>query len=175
MRALVFALFFSVSLLHAGESVTRTFYVTGVECGSCVYAVQQSVGETKGVSDVAVVQVIDSFANVTFDPQVVSEHQIAQAVREAYPLHGMPYLATLKLRLPEYAKHSAKADAVLGRWKDWITVKPVDQAKGEFEIHFLPLKADEKKAGPQGWSLAEFSAALKTGLGLAFTLESEAL
>lgn len=175
MRALVFALFSSVSLLHAGESVTRTFYVTGVECGSCVYAVQQSVGETKGVSDVAVVQVIDSFANVTFDPQVVSEHQIAQAVREAYPLHGMPYLATLKLRLPDYAKHAAKADAVLTRWKDWITVKPVDQAKGELEIHFLPLKADEKKAGPKGWSLAEFSAALKTGLGLAFTLESEAL
>jgi hypothetical protein len=91
------------------------------------------------VSDVAVVQVIDSFANVTFDPQLVSEHQIAQAVREAYPLHGMPYLATLKLRLPDYAKHAAKADAVLTRWKDWITVKRVDQTKGEFEIHFLPL------------------------------------
>ena len=175
MRILVFALFSFASLIHAGEPVTRTFYVTGVECGSCVYAVQQSVGETKGVSDVAVVQVIDSFANVTFDPQVVSEHQIAQAVREAYPLHGMPYLTTLKLRLPDYAKHAAKADAVLSRWKDWITVKPVNQAKGEFEIHFLSLKADEKKTGPQGWSLAEFSAALKTSLGLAFTLESEAL
>jgi hypothetical protein len=87
----------------------------------------------------------------------------------------MPYLAALKLRLPEYAKHAAKADAVLSRWKDWITVKPVNQAKGEFEIHFLSLKADEKKTGPQGWSLAEFSAALKTSLGLAFTLESEAL
>ena len=175
MRTLALALFSFASLLYAGEPVTRTFYVTGVECGSCVYAVQHSVGEIKGVSDVAVVQVIDSFANVTFDPQVVSEHQIAQAVREAYPLHGVPYLAALKLRLPDYAKHAAKADVVMNRWKEWITVKPVDQVKGVFEVHFLPLKADEKQAGPQGWSLAEFSAALKTSLGLTFTLETEAL
>ena len=64
------------------QPVTRTFYVAGVECGSCVYVVQQSVSETKGVSDAMVLQVIDNYANVTFDPKVVSDHQIAQAVLE---------------------------------------------------------------------------------------------
>lgn len=58
-------------------------------------------GGDKGIQDVTVVQIIDNYANVTFDPAVVSDQQIAQAVREAYPLHGMPYLATLKLSVTD--------------------------------------------------------------------------
>ena len=163
------------SLAHADDKpkpVTRTFYVSGVECGSCVYAVQQSVTETKGVADVTVVQLIDSIANVTFDPKKVSDQQIAQAVREAYPLHGMPYLATLKLRMPGYAKNAAKVDRLFAGWKKSVTMEVIDKAKGELVVHFLPLEVDAQKTAPQGWSIALLAEAAK-GLGLDFNVESE--
>lgn len=166
---------FGVSMVIADDRpqpVTRTFYVSGVECGSCVYAVQQSVTETKGVADVTVVQLIDSIANVTFDPKVVSDQQIAQAVREAYPLHGMPYLATLKLRMPGYAKNAAKVDDMFAAWKQSVKMEVADKAKGQLVVHFLPLEGDARKAAPQGWSLALLTEAVK-GLGLNFELENE--
>ena len=166
-------------LRAAEKQPAVTFYVSGVECGSCVYLVQQSISETKGVADATVVQVIDTYANVVFDPKRVSEHQVAQAVREALPIHGKPYLATLKLHVPDYAKHAAKVDGLFERWKDWVEVETVDKAKGELLIHFHELKSDPKKTGPQGWSLAQFAAAMKSpapkGLGLDFTLEEEKL
>lgn len=165
-------------LRAAEKQPAVTFYVSGVECGSCVYIVQQSISETKGVADATVVQMIDAYANVVFDPKRVSEHQVAQAVREALPIHGKPYLATLKLHVPDYAKHAAKVDGLFARWKDWVELETVDKAKGELLIHFHELKSDPMKTGPQGWSLAQFTAAMKSpnpkGLGLDFTVENEA-
>ena len=165
-------------LRAAEKQPAMTFYVSGVECGSCVYIVQQSINETKGVADATVVQMIDAYANVVFDPKVSSEHQIAQSMREALPIHGKPYLATLKLHVPDYAKHAAKVDGLFARWKDWVELETVDKAKGELLIHFHELRIDPKKTGPQGWSLAQFAAAMKSpkpkGLGLDFTVENEA-
>ncbi len=158
--------------LHAAQPVTRTFYVTGVECGSCVYMVQQSITETKGVEDATVIQLIDAYANVTYDAQRLTEHQIAQAVREAIPLHGQPYLATLKLKMPTYAAHASEVDAAFAAWKDIVWLETTDKAKGELTIHFHELKADAKKAGPRGWTLAQLDAVLKP-LGAAYTLEKE--
>ncbi len=71
MRLVLTILLIAFDSLCAAEkpqTITRTFYVTGVECGSCVYVVQQSVSETKGVSDVTLVQMVDNYAKVTFDP-----------------------------------------------------------------------------------------------------------
>lgn len=178
LRFLVILSFITSGLRAAEPQQTLTFYVSGVECGSCVYVVQQSISETPGVADATVVQVLDNHANIVFDPKVVSEHQIAQAVREALPIHGKPYLATLKLQVPDYAKHAAKVDDLFARWKDWVTLETVDKNKGELLIHFNELKHDAKKTGPQGWSLAQFTVAMKSpkpvGLGLDFTLEQEA-
>ncbi|MBK8036152.1 MAG: heavy-metal-associated domain-containing protein [Verrucomicrobiaceae bacterium] len=165
-------LMMSASLHAADPAVTRTFYVSGVECGSCVYMVQQSIGETKGVEDVQVVQIIDNYAQVTFNPKTVTDHQIAQAVREAIPLHGTPYLATLRVKMPEYAKHKAAIDQLFAGWKGSVTLVPSLEVKDEFAIHFEPLKADTKKAEPQGWRLAAFTEAMK-GLGVNFTLVQE--
>ncbi|MDI1311947.1 heavy-metal-associated domain-containing protein [Prosthecobacter sp.] len=177
LRLLVFLGSITASLNAVEKQQTMTFYVSGVECGSCVYVVQQSISEMKGVSDATVVQVIDNYANVVFDPKVVSEHQIAQAVREALPIHGKPYLATLKLHVADYAKHVAKVDCLFARWKDWVELETVDKGRGELLIHCNELKNDAKKTGPQGWSLAQFTAAMKSpapaGLGLDFTLASE--
>lgn len=161
-----------VSAEDKPQPVTRTFYVSGVECGSCVYVVQQSVSETKGVSDAMVLQVIDNYANVTFDPKVVSDHQIAQAVREALPIHGMPYLATLKIKIADFVKNEPKVKALFADWKNWVEIEAVDKNEGEVLLHFLPFAADEKKTGPQGWRLEHLTEAAKKA-GLKFTLKQE--
>lgn len=170
---LLFPLLLCGSALTAAEPVKRTFYVSGIECGSCVYMVQQSVTETKGVQDVTVIQIIDNYANVTFDPAVVSDQQIAQAVREAYPLHGMPYLATLKLSVTDYAKNAAKVDGLFATWKDSLKMEVIDKATGALVIHFLPLEVDKKKAGPQGWNFTQLLEAARKQ-GVEFKLEQEA-
>jgi copper chaperone CopZ len=172
LKLLTAIVLMSATLNAADPAVTRTFYVSGVECGSCVYMVQQSIGETKGVEDVQVVQIIDNYAQVTFNPKTVSDHQIAQAVREAIPLHGTPYLATLRVKMPEYAKRKAALDQLFAGWKGSVTLVPLLEVKDEFAIHFEPLKADTKKAEPHGWSFTTFTEAMK-GLGVDFTLVQE--
>ena len=149
-----------------------TFDVAGLECGSCVYSVYQAIKETKGVHDVEVMQTTDGYAKVVYDPKVVSEHQIAQAVREAFPLHGSPYLIKLRLRIPAYSGNglAARVDAVFVRWRNWVDVEPLDRATGEFVLQFKPLDQNPAIAGPQGWTIAHLTRALKApapeGLGL---------
>lgn len=161
------------------KPTTLTFYVAGVECPSCVYSVNYSISQLKSVSDVSAGQFIENFANVTFDPKVVSIHQIAQAVTEAAPLHGVPYQATMKLFIPDYAKdqNSRKVDALFARWKALVEVETVDRAAGEFILHFQPLKLDEKKPGPQGFKHEDLLQALQSpapqGLELKIRLAEE--
>jgi hypothetical protein len=50
---------------------------------------------------------------VSYDPKLVSEHQIAQAVREAPGLHGMPYIATMKVRVPGFSQHVDPGEGAL--------------------------------------------------------------
>lgn len=161
----------------AAGAVTLTFFLGGVECPSCMYSVWQSLNEVKGIADAEMQQRIDSFANVTFDPAVISAHQIAHAVSGAFALHGRPYEAMLRLRVPDYARkgNAPRLDAVFARNKEWLEVETVDKAKGEFVLHFRPLKPAEAKKGPQGWSQAAFLAEVRSpapkGLGLALEFE----
>jgi copper chaperone CopZ len=156
------------------ELAQRTFYISGLECGGCVYMAQQAMTETAGVSEVEVVQMLDSYAKVAYDPKKLTEHQIAQAVRDAIPLHGMPYLASLKLRIPAYAEenNAAQVQALFAGWKKWLKIAVTDPKKGELEIHFEPLTKEEGIKEPQGWSLALLEQALRApspkGLGLAY-------
>jgi len=181
--ALILAGFFALpALLLAAEPkslekpkpVTLTFYVAGVECPSCVYSVNYSISQLKSVSDVTAGQWIENYANVTFDPKVVSVHQIAQAVYDAPPLHGTPYTASMKLFIPDYAKgdNARKVDALFAKWKSAIEVEVADKAEGKLILHFQPLKVEEKKTGPQGWTLEELRRGLES-LGLKHQLAEE--
>jgi copper chaperone CopZ len=172
VKSVAFLLFLSFDLLPAAEPVTRTFFVKGMECGSCVYMVQQSVTATPGVSDANVVQLLDSYANVSYDPKVLSEHQVAQAVREGTALHGTPYLATLKVSVPEFSRHAVKIEAAFTKWKDAVWLDVLDRDQGQLEIHFHELKPGPKKAGATGWSLALLEETLK-GIGATCTLVKE--
>lgn len=160
---------------------TLTIFVDGVECPSCAYAVNYSISQLQSVTEVEAGQVVENFANVTFDPAQVSEHQIAQAVTDAVPLHGTPYGATLKLFIPAYAQpgNAAKVDALFAKWRHWVELVPMDKATGEFVLHFEELKPKKDTSGPQGWSLALLDAALRApapkGPGLDYRVVSESL
>lgn len=39
-------------------------------------------------------------------------------------------------------------EALFAAWKDALKLEVIDKAKGEVLVHFLPLEADKKKAGP---------------------------
>lgn len=152
------------------------FIVSGMECGSCVYMVQHTLSQTRGIAEVEVLQTSESFARVSFDPKVISEHQIAQAVREAPGLHGMPYIAKMKLRVSGYAQNgnAAKVKELFDRWKPWIELVVWDEREGELHIHFHELNKESKKVAPSGWSLAQLTEALQApapkGLGLKFEI-----
>lgn len=152
------------------------FDVTQVECGSCVYVVQQAIQETDGVTEVEVMQTREGYARVCYRPDQVTAHQIAQAVRETYQLHGAPYLMRLPLTIPAYHDEGTarKVDALFERWKKWILVKPVHRAKGIFVIEFQPLERDSASKGARGWDLEAFQRELTSrspeGLGLEISI-----
>ena len=142
---------------------TLTFYVAGVECPACVFSVNDSVRRLGGIEEVIDGQNDANYINVTFDPAKVSAHQIAQAVTDAFPLHGAPYVATLRLTVPAYAEGgtAAKVAGIFAKWKDWVECEAVKPAKGEWVVKFKPLATDPAKVVAVGWS----HAALQEELG----------
>ncbi|MCB1207559.1 MAG: heavy-metal-associated domain-containing protein, partial [Verrucomicrobiae bacterium] len=121
---------------------TLTFYVSGVECPACVFSVNDSVRRLDGVEEVIDGQNNANFINVTFDPRKVSAHQIAQAVTDAFPLHGAPYVATMRLLVPGYAEGGTaeKVAGVFAKWKDWVEFEAAKPGKGELVVRFRPLE-----------------------------------
>lgn len=134
--------------------VCRSFSLLGVECGGCVYLVEYSLRETKGISEVEITQGLECHAKITYNPLLVGEQNIAQAVRQATPLHGEPYTARLKLRVQNYAENAGAVQALFKRWQDSVRMEVLDPDKGELCISFLPLKRDPVTAVATGWSLS---------------------
>lgn len=147
-------------------ATTLTFYVAGVECPACVFSVNDSVRRLDGVEEVIDGQNNANFINVTFDPEKVSAHQIAQAVTDAFPLHGAPYVATMRLVVPGYGEggNAEKVAAVFAKWKDWIDLEAAKPGKGELVVRFHPLANGDEKASVRGWDHVALSAALAQAL-----------
>ncbi len=126
---------FFATALHAADKpapakeANTVFVISGLECGSCVYMVQNQLANTDGINEVEVLQGLEGFARVKFDPKRLSEHQIAQAVREAPGLHGMPYIASMKLRVPGFSQHAAKVKALFEKWKPMIELEVWDEGR----------------------------------------------
>jgi copper chaperone CopZ len=158
--------------------VTATLYVTGVQCSSCSESITAALKRVKSVTDVQI-EPNTGYANISFDTHVSSYHQIAQAVADASPQHGDAYKATLKARVPDYAKgdNGAAVDKVFAKSKEQVQVEFTDKPKGEITISFLPLKVDKSKEGPQGWNAGKFGHPIHDpapkGLGLAFQIVKE--
>lgn len=163
----------------AGKPVAATFYITEVKCSSCAGSIEESLRKLPTVTKIDDLSESTGFAVVTFDPQTVSYHQVAQAVFAAAPVHGDAYVATLKFSIEGYAKgdNAAKVDAVFAKHKDNVRVEVKNKSKGEFVLSFEPLKVAAGKKGPQGWNLDQFIAAIQEpapkGLGLPIQVASE--
>lgn len=142
---------------------TLTFYVAGVECPACVFSVNDSVRRLPGIDEVIDGQNNANYINVTFDPAKVSAHQIAQGVADAFPLHGAPYVPTLRLVVPGYGEgeNAAKVAGVFAKWKEWVEFEVIKPAKGELVVKFKPLPGDPVKAVAAGWSHAAMREALE--------------
>ncbi len=163
----------------AGAKPSRvTLYISGVECPGCAYSVNYAISQLKGVGEVVSGQMVDDFVNVIFDPGVVSVHQLAQAVHDAPALHGVPYQASLKLIISEYAKdgNALRVDALLHGWADWAEVEVMDRSRGQFVLKFRPLKPGVR-AGEQGLTLEKIIEAVTApaprGIGLRLEIAAE--
>ncbi|MFA6546872.1 MAG: heavy-metal-associated domain-containing protein [Limisphaerales bacterium] len=158
---------------------TQTFFVSGVQCDACVGNITESIRKVKSVTKVEGLTSGSGYVNVSFDSHRDSFHQVAQAIAAATPAHSQKYAATMKIKIPDYAKgdNAAKVDGVFAKSKDTVTVKTIDKDKGEFEISFLPLTVDAGKESPQGWNGGRFGHPIHDappkGLGLAFSIVRE--
>ncbi len=183
MKALHLSTLLAAALLSAhaadkGKPIETTFYITEVKCASCAAAIDESLRKLPTVTKVEDLSQSTGYAIITFDPAVVSHHQIAQAVFAADPVHGDPYVATLKFTIPDYAKadNAAKVDALLAQHKSQVRAELKNKARREFLLTFEPLRPDNTKKGPPGWTLETFRASITEpapkGLGLTLTLAS---
>lgn len=178
MKRLLFSLSLALGALlqafplHATDKpapAKAVFTISGLECGSCVYMVQTQLTQTRGISEVEVLQGVEGFAHVSYDPQVITEHQIAQTVRDTSALHGTPYIASMKLRVPGFSQHAAKVKALFEKWRPSVELVVWKEHEGELIVNFAELQRDAKLVLPRGWSLSEFAKGL-SGLGLKFEI-----
>ena len=162
--------------LRAADSpapAKTSFTFAGRACGSCVYMVLTQLTQTRGISEVEVLQGVESFACVSYDPKVITEHQIAQTVRDTAALHGMPYIASMKLRVPGFSQHAAQVKALFEKWKPAVELVVWDEHAGELIVNFAELQRDAKLVLPRGWSLAQLAEGLQS-LGLKYEILSPA-
>lgn len=158
---------------------TQTFFVSNVECENCIANITESIQKVKSVTKVEKLTPKSGYVNVSFDAHADSYQQIAQAIADATPAHGKKYTASMKLRVPDYAKedNAAKVDAIFAKSKDFVKVEATNKEKGEFVMCFLPLTVDPKKTGPQGWNGGRFGHPIHDappkGLGLAISFVRE--
>jgi hypothetical protein len=121
------------------------------------------------------------YVTVQFDSHVVSYHQVAQAITDAGAQAGKQYAPWLKIRVPEYARadNSARVDALFAgkRLNQRVRIEPIDKARGEFSVHFLPLQLDPADPAPQGFNGGHLNHPIHDppprGLGLQFIYVTE--
>jgi copper chaperone CopZ len=160
--------------------VTATFFISNVESPKCVEEITASLKKVPSFTKIEGLTPKSGFANISFDSHVASYHQIAQAIADAAP-GDKKCEATLKVEIPDYAKdeNAAKVDALFKKLADRIKVDTVDKEKGLFVVHFLPLKVDTEKKGPQGFNAGQIGHPIHDpapkGLGLKFTMVKEKL
>jgi copper chaperone CopZ len=139
---------------YAPHTPTLTFHVAGLT-PAAEAPIVAAAQKLKSVSSVK----IDSthgLVQVRFDSHVVSYHQVAQAIRDAGTALGKQFDPTLKFIVADYAKgeNARKVDAIFAgkRLNMRVKIEPADKAKGEFLVHFLPLKVDPADQSPQGFN-----------------------
>jgi copper chaperone CopZ len=146
---------------------TRTFFIEGVKSDADVKAITDAVMKVKSVTKVAGLSSASGFANISFDHHAVTHQQIAQAIADAGA-----FKASFRFAIPEYAAHAEKIDALFAKLKDEVTIDCTNKEKGEFTLHFLPLKPSEPSPHGVGFNFGKIGHPVSDpppkGLGLKF-------
>jgi len=140
---------------HAPHTPTLIFYLSGASSQQDAAAIRAAVQKLKSASTVSV-NTNRSYARIRFDSHVVSYHQVAQALGDAGVTLGKTYDPWLIFTVTEYnqTNHAARVDAIFAgkRLNQRVRVKLLDKTKGEFSIHFLPLKMAPQQNGLPGFN-----------------------
>lgn len=165
---------------YAPHTPTLIFYLSEVTSQQDADAIQASLQKLKSVRKINL-NLERSYAQVRFDSHVVSYHQVAQAIADAGTALGRKFDPRLKVQVPAYAAdgNAAKVDAVFAgkRLNQRVRIVPLDKARGEFHVHFLPLQLDPGEVGPQGFNGGHLNHPIHDapprGLGLQFIYAAE--
>ena len=132
---------------------TIVFHLAHANDAADADAIRASVQKLASVSRIVFAE---GAVRVRFDSHVVSYHQVAQAIADAGTARRKQFDPSLKILVPEYTQggNAAKVDAVFAgkRLNQRVHIAPLDKARGEFLIHFLPLTIDPADSGPQGFN-----------------------
>lgn len=164
----------SASTAKTNALITTTFYLTDVKCAACVSFLENSIRSVPGVQELDGLTETSGYARITFDSQHATPHQIAQAVTDTLQLHGEPFVASLKLLVPEYAQaeNTAKIDALFARQKDFVTLECRNRTKGLFQLRFQPQPKAAGRTSSAAWQPDHLLAAIKAlGLTAQFVAE----
>jgi len=134
---------------------TLIFYLTYANSQNDLNYIHYTIKQLKS-AELVQVNTSRGYARIQFDSHVVSYHQVAQAIVDAGELQHKEYDPCLIFTVPDYSKgdNAAKVDAIFAgkRLNQRVQVTPLNKAKGQFLIHFLPLKVDAAVSGPQGFN-----------------------
>lgn len=161
---ITFALAMPLAMLAApatAKTEQLTVFIKEAECPACAYSVMNKLLETEGVKQVDEGVASEVWVKVTYDPGKVGLPLLNRAVWKAYPLHGNPYRAYLKLQVPEYGQgdNARFVDQAITRWKERLSAKLIDREKGMFEVQF-PVPKTNEDAIRNSWQPAAFLKAI---------------
>ena len=98
---------------------------------------------------------------MSFDQRDISFHEVAQAISDAGHSLGKWYDPRVVMSIPDFARADVrpKVQAILEdeKLKPLVRVDPIDEAKGLFFIHFLPLTVDPARTIWQGFNGGAFT------------------
>jgi len=140
---------------HQPHTPTLIFYISAATGQNDLNVIRYAI---KQLQSAVLIQMNTDrgYVRVRFDSHAVSYHQVAQAISDAGSSLHKQYDPCLVFSVPDYAKpgNAANVDAIFAgkRLNQRVHLTPVDKAKGEFLIHFLPLTVDPHVAGPQGFN-----------------------
>ncbi len=165
---------------YAPHTPTLIFYLSEMTDQRDADALQASLQKLKSVRKINL-NLARGYAQVRFDSHVVSYHQVAQAIADAGTALGRKFDPRLKVQVPAYSAtgNALRVDAVFAgkRLNQRVRIEPLDKAKGEFLVHFLPLQIDPSVAGPQGFNGGHLNHPIHDapprGLGLQFSYAAE--
>jgi copper chaperone CopZ len=165
---------------YAPHTPTLLSHLSGLAGQKDEEAITAAVAKLPNVRKVSV-DTAHELARVRFDSHVVSYHQVAQAIVDAGTAVGKQFDPCLKISVPEYARNgnAAKVDGIFAgkRLNQRVRLEPLDKAKGEFLVHFLPLQANPAESGPQGFNGGHLHHPVSDppprGLGLELSYEAE--